>query len=100
MCLTFSSLAGRVALITGASKGIGAAIAHELACSGFNVAVAARNASAVDSVVTGLASVTMKDSAAALRHQGFKLDVTCSQSVKTCVDEVGTQWLSAMRSPC
>ena len=42
------NLAGRTALITGGSKGIGLAIAHALAAEGCNVHLAARTASELD----------------------------------------------------
>jgi short-subunit dehydrogenase len=42
------NLAGRTALITGGSKGIGLAIAHTLAAEGCNVHLAARTASELD----------------------------------------------------
>jgi NADP-dependent 3-hydroxy acid dehydrogenase YdfG len=38
------SLAGRVGIVTGASSGIGAAVARELAAAGMRVALAARRA--------------------------------------------------------
>src|SRR6516165_4742489 len=45
-----AELAGKVALITGASRGIGRAIAFELAASGCGVMLAARDRKALDSV--------------------------------------------------
>ncbi|KAH6652754.1 short chain dehydrogenase [Truncatella angustata] len=42
------------ALVTGASAGIGKALAHELASSGFNVVLHGRNASKLESVKAGL----------------------------------------------
>lgn len=47
-------LAGRVALVTGASRGIGLAIAHRLVGDGAKVAITARNADALQAAVTQL----------------------------------------------
>jgi 3-oxoacyl-[acyl-carrier protein] reductase len=49
-----SALEGRVALVTGSSRGIGQAIATELARQGAAVAVHGRDQDAVDNVVTGI----------------------------------------------
>jgi NAD(P)-dependent dehydrogenase (short-subunit alcohol dehydrogenase family) len=48
------SLDGKVAVITGASRGIGGAIAHALARAGAKVALLGRDAAALDSVRTEL----------------------------------------------
>jgi 7-alpha-hydroxysteroid dehydrogenase len=50
------SLAGRVALITGSSRGIGAAIARAFTDAGASVAVVARTTSDVESVAAELTS--------------------------------------------
>lgn len=51
------NLAGRTALVTGGSRGIGAAIAHALADAGANIAINYRtNAAAAESVVTTVAA--------------------------------------------
>jgi 3-oxoacyl-[acyl-carrier protein] reductase len=49
-----SGLGGRIALVTGSSRGIGAAIAAELARGGAAVAVHGRDQSAADDVVAGI----------------------------------------------
>jgi 3-oxoacyl-[acyl-carrier protein] reductase len=48
------ALAGRVSLVTGASRGIGRAIAIELARQGATVVLAARDAARLDEAVTGI----------------------------------------------
>lgn len=49
-----TTLAGRTALVTGASSGIGEAIAHELAAAGAVVVVTGRDAVRTEAVVTAI----------------------------------------------
>lgn len=69
-------LAGRVALVTGASRGIGRAIAVALAAEGARVAVAARGASEVAAVAQGLGG------------RGYVFDSTDLDAVDALVDAV------------
>jgi 3-oxoacyl-[acyl-carrier protein] reductase len=71
-----SNLQGRIALVTGASQGIGRAIALELARQGATVALAARNE-------TKLADVAAEIAASAGQASAFALDVASEESIKT-----------------
>ena len=74
-------LAGRVALVTGASRGIGRAIALALGAAGAAVACAARS---VDQVEAAAAAIRAGGGAA----RGFRLDVTLTESVTATVRAV------------
>ncbi len=79
---------GKVALITGGSKGIGYGIAASLIQAGVNVAVTSRSKSAADK-----AAEQLKTSYANAKAIGVKSDVRNlvdqQESVKTTVDEFG-----------
>jgi 3-oxoacyl-[acyl-carrier protein] reductase len=70
-----SILSGRVALVTGASQGIGRACALELARQGAHVALAARN-------LEKLTAVAAEIAAAGGTAQPFELDVASEESIK------------------
>jgi 3-oxoacyl-[acyl-carrier protein] reductase len=71
-------LQGRVALVTGAGAGIGAAVAHRLAGEGARVVVLDRNAEAASAVAAELADA-----------RGLGVDVTDAAAVRAAVEEVG-----------
>jgi 3-oxoacyl-[acyl-carrier protein] reductase len=70
------SLQGRVALVTGASQGIGRACALTLAEGGATVAVAARNEEKLNALVQEIESKGGKAAA-------FKLDVTSEDAIRS-----------------
>lgn len=74
-------LTGRVALVTGASQGIGRACALALAADGATVALAARNEAK-------LAEVKAEIEAAGGRAEAFALDIASEESIRTCAKAV------------
>jgi 3-oxoacyl-[acyl-carrier protein] reductase len=72
------SLSGRVALVTGASQGIGRTVALRLAKDGAMVAVAARNQEKLNELVTEISATGGKASA-------FALDVSDEEQVKSTI---------------
>jgi 3-oxoacyl-[acyl-carrier protein] reductase len=78
------TLAGRVALVTGASQGIGRGCALALAEAGATVALAARNE-------TKLAEVAAEIAAAGGSAHVFALDVGSEDSIKECAKAVIAQ---------
>ena len=74
------NLAGKVALVTGASRGIGRAIAHKLADQGATVVAAARGDHARDAV----AELTASGS----RAEALSLDVTDTAALARVPDDI------------
>jgi 3-oxoacyl-[acyl-carrier protein] reductase len=79
------SLQGRVALVTGASQGIGRACALTLAEGGATVALAARNEEKLNAVVQEIESKGGKATP-------FKLDVASDDAIKTTVKAIIAQY--------
>lgn len=76
------SLSGRRALVTGATRGIGLALATALAQAGASV------------IVTGRSQTTVERAVAELQAQGFSiegrvLDVTQTADIQRCLGEIG-----------
>jgi len=76
-----SSLSGRIALVTGASQGIGRACAIELARSGATVALAARNEAKLAEVAAEIASIGGQAAA-------FPLDLASEDSIKSAAKAI------------
>jgi NAD(P)-dependent dehydrogenase (short-subunit alcohol dehydrogenase family) len=75
------SLSGRSAIITGASKGIGLAMATQFATSGADVALVARGREALDEAVAGIRAK------AQAKVVGISADVSKPDEVKRAYDE-------------
>ena len=76
-----STTEARIALVTGASQGIGRAIALRLAANGAHVALAARN-------MDKLAEVAAEIAAAGGVAHSFALDISNEESIKACAKTV------------
>jgi 3-oxoacyl-[acyl-carrier protein] reductase len=79
------SLQGHVALVTGASQGIGRACAVTLAKAGATVALAARNE---EKLAEAVAQIEAEGGKAA----AFRLDVASEEAIKTTVKQISAQF--------
>jgi 3-oxoacyl-[acyl-carrier protein] reductase len=80
-----STLAGKVALVTGASQGIGRACALQLAAAGATVALAARNIEKLEAVAAEIA-------AAGGTAKAYALDVSNEDSIKSTARQILTDF--------
>ena len=78
-------LAGKVAIVTGASRGVGKAIALELAREGVDVAICARSRDALETSAKELANATGR------RIIPIVADTTSAESVRRLVDTTRAQ---------
>ena len=78
-------LQGRVALVTGASQGIGRAVALELARHGATVALAARNTDKLD-------AVKVEIEAEGGKAESFTLDISSEEAIKAVAKQVIAQF--------
>jgi 3-oxoacyl-[acyl-carrier protein] reductase len=76
---------GQVAIITGGTRGIGAAIAEALARKGVHIVIASRNAHEASEKATTL-------SALGIKATGVKLDVSKSDEVATVFEEIRKEY--------
>ncbi|SFH55559.1 SDR family NAD(P)-dependent oxidoreductase [Modicisalibacter xianhensis] len=83
--MTEQPLQGKRALVTGASSGLGLAMAEALAEAGATVILTARSAEKLDTVVASLAQRR-------LDAHALVMDVRDEQSIATAVDEVRRRW--------
>ena len=81
--MTEVKFAGQVALVTGASRGIGAAIAHELAQQGLIVVGTATSADGAARI-----DASLKAAGAAAGSRGAVLDVNDAKAAEALVDEI------------
>jgi 3-oxoacyl-[acyl-carrier protein] reductase len=79
-------LKGLKAIVTGGTKGIGLAIARTFAGEGADVAICARDETAVESTARALAELS------GARASGAAVDVSDGNALKAWVGRVGSEW--------
>lgn len=76
--------AAKVALVTGASRGIGSAIAKALAQDGFTVVGTATTSDGAEKITANLREISSENC-------GYQLDVTDIGAVEKCLKDIGSQ---------
>lgn len=84
-----AALEGKIALVTGASRGLGSAIALELAQQGAVVAGTATSQTGADSISASFADM-------GLRGQGFVMDVTDQGSIDNALADITAAYESPL----
>ena len=77
------TLAGRIAVVTGGSRGIGRAIARSLVSGGANVLITGRSASDVETAARGLRGTNSRAHDAV---EGFRADVRRPDEAHSAVE--------------
>jgi NAD(P)-dependent dehydrogenase (short-subunit alcohol dehydrogenase family) len=80
-------LTGKRAIVTGGSRGIGKAIAYELAREGADVAIAARSEAALDDAATEIAAATRRRIVPIVADTGN--DTSVREMVETAISRLG-----------
>ena len=80
-----SLLAGQIALVTGASRGIGAAIAQELGKQGATVIGTATSVAGADNINASL-------QAAGIKGKGLALDVNDAAQIEAVLKQIATEF--------
>ena len=81
--LSLFSLAGKIAIVTGGSRGIGLQVVTALAEAGADVAFIYRTSTTADAVAAEVAQKTGR------RVQAFKSDVTDRTRIANTINEIG-----------
>jgi 3-oxoacyl-[acyl-carrier protein] reductase len=79
-------LAGKRVIVTGASRGIGAAVAKAFAREGARIAICARNAEAIE------ATASEAELLGAQSVVASSIDVRDTQQVRTWIEDIATSW--------
>ncbi len=87
-----SSLKGRVAIITGASRGIGRAIALGLAQKGCDIVVAAKSTESTEKLPGSIYTVAKEVEAAGARALPFKIDIRDADHIDALVTKTKEQF--------
>ena len=86
------NLYGRVAIITGASRGIGRAIALKLAAEGVRVTVAAKSLEATERLPGSIFTVAAEIEALGSEALPYQCDVREDEQIEACVAATAEKW--------